>query len=114
MSEQRRPVPGTWLVIAAVASAVAGAAALRPGRVAAPLDGPPPAAAPWPDMRLDVNRATAAELNALPGLGPALAERIAADRAAAGPFASVDDLARVPGIGPAKIERVRPLVVAEP
>jgi competence ComEA-like helix-hairpin-helix protein len=56
---------------------------------------------------VDLNRATAAELQALPGIGPALAERIVASRAAEGPFRTVDDLLRVAGIGPAKLERLR-------
>jgi competence protein ComEA len=64
--------------------------------------------------RVDVNAATAAELTRLPGIGPALAARIVASRAADGPFRSVDDLARVPGIGPASVERLRPLVSATP
>jgi competence protein ComEA len=64
--------------------------------------------------RVDVNAASAAELTRLPGIGPALAERIVASRAADGPFRSADDLARVPGIGPATVERLRPLVSATP
>ena len=56
---------------------------------------------------VDINRAGAAELVALPGVGPALAARIVASREADGPFRSVDDLRRVPGIGPAKLEGLR-------
>ena len=56
--------------------------------------------------RIDVNRAGVAELQRLPGIGPALAERILATRRAS-PFRDVDDLTRVPGIGPATIERLR-------
>lgn len=59
------------------------------------------------DTRLDLNSASAAALEQLPGVGPALAERIVADRGANGPFTSVDALDRVPGIGPKIIERVR-------
>jgi competence protein ComEA len=47
---------------------------------------------------IDVNRATAAELERLPGVGPALAQRIVAYREAHGPFRSVEELAMVPGI----------------
>ena len=61
-----------------------------------------------PDMRIDINTASAAELSLLPGLGPLLAERIVDDRAANGPFASVDDLDRVIGIGESILERIRP------
>lgn len=60
--------------------------------------------------RVAVNSASAAELCALPGVGPGLAGRIAAERSARGPFTSVDDLDRVSGIGPAIVERLRPFV----
>jgi competence protein ComEA len=63
---------------------------------------------------VDVNRATAEELAALPGIGPALAERIVEWRGTNGRFSTVDDLDRVPGIGPATVERLRPRVRATP
>jgi competence ComEA-like helix-hairpin-helix protein len=63
---------------------------------------------------VDVNRATAAELASLPGIGPALAERIVRWRGAHGRFGSVEALAEVPGIGPATVERLRPRVRATP
>jgi competence ComEA-like helix-hairpin-helix protein len=66
------------------------------------------------DQPLDLNRASIDDLVRLPGVGPALAERIVAARAGDGPFASVDDLARVPGIGPAKLARLRDLVTVSP
>jgi competence protein ComEA len=50
---------------------------------------------------LDLNTATAADLDALPGLGPVLAQRIVDHRAEHGPFTSVDQLDDVSGIGPA-------------
>lgn len=55
---------------------------------------------------VDVNAAAPAELETLPGIGPALAARIVAERRDE-PFRSVDDLLRVPGIGPATLERLR-------
>ncbi len=60
-------------------------------------------------VRVKLNTATAAELEALPGVGPALAQRIAAYRQGRR-FSSVDDLLKVKGIGKAKLERLRPLV----
>ena len=54
---------------------------------------------PTPTHRLDINRADADALQALPGIGPALARRIVAYRAAHGPFRDPGDLRRVPGIG---------------
>ncbi len=50
---------------------------------------------------INLNRATADELEQLPGVGPVLAARIVADREANGPFASLDDLSRVSGVGAA-------------
>jgi len=59
-------------------------------------------------MPLDVNLASAAELERLPGVGPALAARIVEARTRDGPFGSVDDLLRVRGVGGATLERLRP------
>lgn len=59
---------------------------------------------------LDLNTATAAEFDSLPGVGPATATAIVDDRERNGPFATVDDLDRVPGIGPAKLAALRDLV----
>ena len=61
-------------------------------------------------VALDLNRATAAALDALPGIGPVLAGRIVAQRARAGAYRRVEDLLLVPGIGPRLLERLRPLV----
>lgn len=80
-----------------------------PGQAAPALaDGgaPGPDAATAPG-RVDLNRASPAELEGLPGIGPVLAERIAQWRADTGPFASVDDLTAVPGIGPSILEGLR-------
>lgn len=59
---------------------------------------------------IDVNRATAVQLEALPGVGPAIAAAIVAHRDDRGPFGTVDELLAVPGIGPAKLEAIRDLV----
>ena len=58
---------------------------------------------------LDLNRASAAELERLPGIGPALAERIVQWREEHGLFRTVAELERVPGIGPRTVERLAPL-----
>jgi competence protein ComEA len=58
---------------------------------------------------LNLNSATVAELDALPGVGPVLAQRIVEHRER-GPFASVDELDDVPGIGPARAAELAQLV----
>ena len=58
---------------------------------------------------VDVNKATAEELQSLPGIGPAMAERILVTRKK-GVFKSVDDLRHVPGIGAKTLEKLRPHV----
>jgi competence ComEA-like helix-hairpin-helix protein len=60
-------------------------------------------------QRLNINTATAQELEALPGIGSVLAGRIIAGR----PYRAVEGLDRVPGIGPKRLGRIRPLVTAE-
>ena len=60
--------------------------------------------------RLDLNRATAAELERLPRVGPVLAGRIVALRDSLGGFRDVAELERVRGIGPAMLEKLAPLV----
>lgn len=59
---------------------------------------------------LDLNRAAAAELERLPGVGPSLAARIIAYRDSAGGFRSIDQLVQVRGIGPVLLQRLKPLV----
>jgi competence protein ComEA len=77
---------------------------------AVPSGGPAPPAESGDDAPrgpVNVNTATAAELEALPGVGPATAAAIVDERTRNGPFASIDDLERVPGIGPAKLAALR-------
>jgi competence protein ComEA len=63
--------------------------------------------------RLDLNRATAAELEKLPGIGPSLAHAIVQFRERNGPFRSVEDLLNVPGIGAARLAQLQDLVQIE-
>ena len=72
-----------WLLWVASASALAGAA-------------------------VDLNRASQAELESLPGIGPAKAEAILSYRKQHGPFRRIEDLQRVPGFGPVTVNRLRP------
>lgn len=105
--------------VAAVCGEGSSGAALRHGDaiVRASLcagGSPQPDALGWGRMRgedlealaipVDLNRASASELESMPGIGPELARRIIEGR----PYTTVDDLQRVRGIGPARLTAVRP------
>ena len=59
------------------------------------------------DNRINVNAASAVELDSLPGIGPALADAIIEYRTDTGLFASIDELARVPGISARLVDNMR-------
>ena len=59
--------------------------------------------------KVNLNQATAEQLDALPRIGPSTAAKIVAEREANGPFASVDDLERVSGIGAKTVDGLRDL-----
>ncbi|GAA4492257.1 hypothetical protein GCM10023191_027950 [Actinoallomurus oryzae] len=86
------------------------------GVTATPAPGAPPPAAPGasgtsvPGAPLDLNTATAGQLDQLPGVGPVLAQRIVDYRTQHGGFRSVDELRQVSGIGEAKFADVKDLV----
>lgn len=63
---------------------------------------------------VDLNSATEAQLQQLPGIGPTRAKAIVEDRNQHGPFASVEDLGRVKGIGEKTIVELKPLVTVAP
>jgi competence protein ComEA len=62
-----------------------------------------------PVSPIDINQATVAELQRLPGIGPKMSQRIVEEREKR-PFRSVDELRRVSGIGVKTLERLRPFV----
>ena len=64
--------------------------------------------------KVDLNHATAADLEALPGIGPKLAQRVIEHRTSNGPFMKVEDLRRVKGIGHKKFDRLRSHVLVTP
>lgn len=72
----------------------------------------PPSARAGPS--LDLNTATAAELEALPFVGPYMAQQIVAHRERHGRFTVVDSLVRVPGVGPATLARIRGRLRVDP
>lgn len=89
------PQPQVPAVAVAPRSAAGGAKKVQPG-----------------DPPINVNTATVAELQRLPGIGPVTAQAIVAARANAA-FQSVNDLDRVKGIGPKTLEKLRPFVVVK-
>lgn len=86
-------------------------AAAKPRRKAAARRTGPRKAGPTPTPGpVDLNHATAAELDGLPGVGPAMAARILAVRRRLGRFRAVEELREVPGIGAKRLEKLRPRV----
>jgi competence protein ComEA len=79
-----------------------------------PLPDAGDAAADEPGARININTATAEELEALPGVGEVIATRIVAYREQNGPFRSVDDLIHVEGISDRAIDTIRDLVTIGP
>jgi len=75
-----------------------------------PLSPSPPLEQTLEPQLVNLNQADVTTLIALPGIGPALAERIIAHRRRGGPYTRLDDLTQVRGIGPALVERLRPWV----
>jgi len=73
---------------------------------------PRPQAAPGPAAlaKVNLNRADAATLQTLPGIGPVLAARIIAHRGAHGSFRQTADLLDVPGIGPKRFAQLSALI----
>lgn len=74
----------------------------------------PETAEPGQDARIDLNSASAEELQALPGIGEVKANAIVAYRNEVGPFSSVEEVVEVRGIGPATLEAIADLVYAGP
>ncbi len=87
-------IVGMWALVATIGTAGGGAIVVRAEET----------------TRIDVNRASVAELTELPGIGPAKAAAIVDERSRK-PFSSVDDLARVSGIGGRMLEQLRDHVV---
>jgi competence protein ComEA len=93
----RKVVDGEQIVVGVAAAPAAGTGA-APGSVAAP------------GQLINLNTATAEQLDALPGVGPVLAQRIVDHRTAHGSFRAVDELREVDGIGETRFQRLKKLV----
>jgi competence protein ComEA len=93
------------------------AAKLRDGqKVLVPVvavEGTQPASEPAASYPIDLNTATQAELDSLPGIGATRAEDILAYREAHGGFKSIDELKQVGGIGDTTFERIKDLIFVE-
>jgi len=63
---------------------------------------------------IDINQATANELEVLPGIGPVLAQRIIEERNRVGKFSSKEDLIKVKGIGKKKLAKIKDQIIIKP
>jgi comEA protein len=63
---------------------------------------------------IDINQATANELEALPGIGPVLAQRIIEERNRVGKFSNQEDLIKVKGIGKKKLAKIKDKIIIKP
>jgi competence ComEA-like helix-hairpin-helix protein len=112
-------VPGIGAgLLAAIGGQVSFSSATRQGSPAQPFSVlapviPPVSGTGTGESVVHLNRATAAELERLPFVGPYMARQIVAFRDRHGPFAAVDSLVRVPGIGPATLNKIRERVTVE-
>lgn len=98
VSDARQP-PGEVRLLGSSSSSAALARRDSLVRLARPLA---------PGERIDADRASAQELQRLPGVGASLARRIVEERNRSGPFGDTAALRRVPGIGPSKLRRMAP------
>jgi competence protein ComEA len=63
---------------------------------------------------MDINSATASQLESLPGIGPSKSKAIVDYRTKNGAFQKAEDLEKVPGIGPKTMEQLKPLIMVKP
>jgi len=71
----------------------------------------PPARVEQPAAPVNINTASAVEMESLPGIGPVIAQRIVEYRQQYGPFTAVEQLAEVKGVGPKKLEKIKMLII---
>ncbi|MTK04323.1 ComEA family DNA-binding protein [Micromonospora sp. CP22] len=102
LNPARRISDGELIVVGVAAPTLSAGTASGPGTA--------PGGAPVPGGRVNLNTATSAQLETLPGVGPVLAQRIIEHRDQHGGFRSVGDLRRVSGIGDARYEQLKDLV----
>jgi competence protein ComEA len=114
MARAARPAPATQPALAHQAHAADSARrAAGRNKVKNPSAPKPRAAVPstaGPRGRLDLDIATATQIDSLPGMSPTLSKRIVVDRGAHGPFTSIEKLRRVKGVSAALVQRIDSLV----
>jgi competence protein ComEA len=105
-------LPGTSMVGMSLARKLVDGEQLVVGEPEPAVVGPAPSggSTPLASGLVDLNTATLSELDALPGIGPVLAQRILDWRTQHGGFTSVDQLREVSGVGDSKFEDLSPLV----
>lgn len=110
-----------------LATALLDRASARSGGAAGPAASPPATTQAGPGApsgaanaggplvgRLDLNTATIAQLEALPGIGPAIATAIVQRREQVGRFGSIEELDAIRGIGAKRLEQLRPFLMVGP
>jgi competence protein ComEA len=102
-------LPGADATSVNLAAVVTDGQQIAVGVPGAPADsgGPAVSSGAGGGAPINLNSATAADLDALPGIGPVLAQRIVDYRQQQGPFTSIDQLDDVPGIGPSLFAQLR-------
>ena len=105
MDDRSPPRPANSVALDSQLAAVEAARGAR-GRGRKKSAPPKPAVA----FPIDVDRASASEIDALPGVGPVIAKRVLAERDSNGPFGCLQALTSVKGIGPATVRRLDTLL----
>lgn len=112
LREAGGPVPGVDISALNLARRLADGEQIYVGIPPPPGTDPAPAGAPAAPDKVDLNSATLADLDTLPGVGPVTAQRIVDWRAEHGRFDSVDQLREIDGIGPSRFANLKDMVVA--
>jgi competence protein ComEA len=104
---------GDQIVVPALAPTAAPAPPTSTAALGAPT-ATPATRAGGISLKVNINTASAVELDTLPGIGPALAQQIIDDRAAHGNFNTIEDIMQVSGIGPATSDKLKDLITVGP